>query len=68
MGFRITGLPADTFEHWFAMDDTELARHDAVRRVADANPGFPCRISLTDAAIGEEVLLILIDSAKPVGV
>ncbi len=58
MTFRISGLPAEPFERWFAMDDAELARAGAVRRVADSNPGFPCRISLTDAAIGDEVLLI----------
>ena len=58
MSFRISGLPSAPFEHWFTLDDTDLRRHGAVRRIADASPGFPCRISLTDAAIGDEVLLI----------
>ncbi len=58
MSFRITGLDAASFEHYFTMDDTNLAHAGAVRRVADSNPGFPCRISLTDAEIGDEVLLI----------
>jgi hypothetical protein len=58
MSFRISGLPSAPFEHWFTLDDADLKQHGAVRRVADANPGFPCRISLTDAAIGDEVLLI----------
>ena len=40
------------------MDDTDLAQVGAVRRIADSKPGFPCRISLTDADIGDEVLLI----------
>ncbi len=26
--------------------------------IADAHPGFPCRISLEDASIGEEVILL----------
>jgi hypothetical protein len=58
MTFRISGLAAEPFEHYFTMDDTDLARAGAVRRVADSKPGFPCRISLTDADVGEEVLLI----------
>jgi Protein of unknown function (DUF1203) len=58
MTFRISGLPADAFDYWFTLDHAELAQAGAARRVADSNPGFPCRISLTDAAVGEEVLLI----------
>jgi len=58
MTFRISGLPAESFEHWFALDDAALARAGALRRIADSHPGYPCRISLTDAAIGDEVLLI----------
>src|SRR5689334_25366469 len=55
MSFRITGLPAENFDHLFALSDTELAAHGAVRRKA---PGaVPCRISLTDAAPGDEVIL-----------
>ena len=58
MSFRITGLRSADFSHWFAMSDAELAQHHAVRRVAASKPGFPCRISLTDAEVGEEVLLV----------
>jgi hypothetical protein len=58
MSFRISGLAAEPFEHYFTMDDTDLAQVGAVRRIADSKPGFPCRISLTDAEIGDEVLLI----------
>jgi len=58
MTFRITGLPATEFQHWFALSDAELAQRHAVRRTADRKPGFPCRISLTDAEIGDDVLLI----------
>ena len=55
MSFRITGLPAESFDHLFAMSDAELAAHGAVRRNA---PGaVPCRVSLTDATPGEEVIL-----------
>jgi len=55
MSFRITGLPAENFDHLFAMSEAELAAQGAVRRKA---PGaVPCRISLTDATPGEDVIL-----------
>ena len=57
MGFRITGLPAEPFAGLFSLSDQELATHGAVRRVVDAKPGYPCRISLTDAEPGQEVIL-----------
>jgi hypothetical protein len=57
MAFRITGLPAEPFQPLFAMSDAELAARGAVRRITGAKPGFPCRISLTDAELGEEVIL-----------
>jgi hypothetical protein len=56
--FRITGLPAEPFTKLFTLSDAELAAHNAVRRIADARPGFPCRISLTDAEPGDEVILV----------
>ena len=58
MSYRITGLPAEPFTPLFVMSDEELAAHNAIRRVADAKPGFPCRVSLTDAEPGEEVILV----------
>jgi hypothetical protein len=56
MGFRITGLPAEKFSHLFALPDTELAAHGAVRTIADGPR--PCRISLTDATPGDELILV----------
>ena len=58
MGFRITGLPAETFRHLFELSDEELRAHRAVRSTVDRENAYPCRISLTDAAPGEEVLLV----------
>jgi hypothetical protein len=59
MSFRIIGLPADKFAPFFAMSDAELAEHGAVRRIADARePGYPCRISLTDSRPGDELILV----------
>ena len=58
MSFRIRGLAAEPFQHLFALPDAALASRGAVRRVADVNSPYPCRISLTDAAPGDEVLLV----------
>src|SRR5262245_28426759 len=59
MSFRIKGLPAEHFDHLFALSDEELAEHHAVRRIADdRRPGYPCRVSLTDSKPGDELLLI----------
>src|SRR5215472_11820768 len=56
MNFRIRGLEAAQFSHLFALSDAELAAHGAVRKIADG-PN-PCRVSLTDATPGEEVILV----------
>jgi hypothetical protein len=57
--FRITGLPAESFTHLFALSDAQLAWHGAVRRIADARmPGYPCRVSLCDSEPGDELLLV----------
>jgi hypothetical protein len=56
MNFRIRGLEAGQFSHLFALSDAELATHGAVRKIADG-PN-PCRVSLTDAVPGEEVILV----------
>src|ERR1041384_5107138 len=56
MSFRITGLPAENFDHLFALDDAELAALGAVRRTAE-HPA-PCRVSLTGAAPGYQVILV----------
>src|ERR1700674_3596609 len=59
MSFRIRGLPAKQFSHLFALSDEELAKHHAVRRTADdRNPGYPCRVSLTDSKPGDELVLV----------
>jgi len=57
MSFRIRGLPAQEFTNLFAMTDVDLAERGAMRVVADGT-GHPCRISLTDAAPGQPVVLL----------
>jgi len=56
MNFRIRGLEAEQFAHLFALSDAELAAHGALRKMADGPS--PCRISLTDATPGDEVILV----------
>src|ERR1043166_10225593 len=56
MSFRITGLPAKDFTALFALSDAELAARGAVRRTADGP--YPCRVSLTDASPGDELILV----------
>ena len=58
MAYRIEGLAAEAFESLFGMMDGELAALNAVRVVADSRSGYPCRISLADAAPGEELVLL----------
>jgi len=58
MDFQVSGLPLAEFQPLFALSDAELAQRNIVRRVADEHPGFPCRVSLRDADIGERLLLL----------
>jgi hypothetical protein len=56
MSFRITGLPAERFADLFALSDHELKARNVIRRTAAHNA--PCRVSLTDAEPGQEILLV----------
>jgi hypothetical protein len=58
MGFQISALNLDQFAHLFGMDDKALAKQGVERMVVDSNPGYPCRVSLQDAEVGETVLLM----------
>jgi len=57
MTYRIEGLAPEAFESLFSMTDGELAARNAVRVTADSPTGYPCRVSLEDAAPGEELVL-----------
>lgn len=58
MPFRVSPLDIEPFEPLFGLSDTELAAAGAVRMEAGAKPGFPCRLTLEDAEVGESVLLV----------
>jgi hypothetical protein len=56
--FRVSGIPANVADEFRHLSDDDLKNHNVVRSIADKKPGFPCRISLQDAEIGEPVLLL----------
>ena len=58
MTYRIEGLSPEAFESLFGMNDGELAERGARRVFAKSSRGFPCRVSLEDAAEGEELILL----------
>jgi len=55
--FRIVGLASAQFESLYSLNEKELSKKGAQRLRVDAKPGFPCRVSLADAEIGEQVIL-----------
>ena len=57
MSYRIRGLDPAPYRPLFGLPDDELAERGIVRMTVDS-PTFPCRVSLTDRAIGETVLLL----------
>ena len=59
--FQITALNYDDYAYLFDLNDEELAESNAVRQIVSENPGFPCRVSLQDGRIGEEVILFTFD-------
>jgi hypothetical protein len=56
--FQLVGIPYESFAPLFALTDSELSKIDAQRMLARSRPGYPCRVSLADAEIGEELLLL----------
>lgn len=56
MTFRIRGLDPDQFAPLFDASEDTLKRQRARREIAGEGR-FPCRVSLEDAAEGEEMLL-----------
>ena len=55
--YRVKGLDPTPFKQLFGLSDEDLAERGIVRMTVDS-PTFPCRVSLTDRAIGETVLLL----------
>jgi hypothetical protein len=58
MTYRITGLEPAPFRPLFALSDEDLATCGMRRITVTEKPSFPCRISLVDREIGEEIILL----------
>jgi hypothetical protein len=57
MTYRITGLDPAPYKPLFDLTDGELTTRGIVRMTV-SDPTFPCRVSLVDRPIGEQVLLL----------
>jgi hypothetical protein len=57
MTYRIRGLDPAPYKPLFQLSDDALARRGIVRMTV-TDPTFPCRVSLVDRPIGEQVLLL----------
>ena len=59
--FLVKPLPAEDFRSLLELSDADLARQNACWMIADSDPGYPCRVSLKDAKVGERVLALSYD-------
>jgi len=64
MNFLIKALDHKLFEPLFKLSDENLSKIGGLKMIVDDKPGFPCRVSLEDANIGEEVILIPFEHHK----
>jgi len=58
MAFRFRGLALNGFQTFIGAPEQLLAQHGVRRLLADAKPGYPCRVTLEDAEPGEKLLLL----------
>jgi hypothetical protein len=58
MTYQIHGLSPEPFRHLYGLTDVELAAKGVIRMPVTNRPGFPCRITLEDAEVGSQVLLL----------
>jgi len=58
MSYQLNGLNPEQFAPLFDLDEAALAARGMRWLHADQPVGYPCRISLADAAVGEPVLLL----------
>jgi len=56
--FQINALSSEQFAEYFSFSKEQLSEIGARIIEVDSNPGTPCRVSLSDAEIGEKVLAI----------
>ncbi len=58
INFQIYALNNNNFTYLFSLPDTELRKLNAKKITVDEYPGYPCRVSLEDAKIGEAIIAL----------
>ncbi len=58
INFQIQALRNTDFSHLFNLSDKELKKINAFKITVVEHPGYPCRISLEDAKIGETIIAL----------
>lgn len=58
MSFKLKSLDAAEFDKLFQLSNLALEKMGGQKMIVDSQPGYPCRVSLQDAEIGEEVILL----------
>ncbi len=56
--FLIHALNHDDFNHLFSFSDKQLQRINAKKIIVNEHPGYPCRVSLKDALVGETIIAL----------
>ncbi len=56
--FQVKAIRGGEFDRLFTLDKPALEEMGAIRMTVDKQPGFPCRVSLEEAEVGEEVMLL----------
>ena len=56
--FQISSLPSSRFQHLFGLSEDELRAQGVIASTAKSKPGYPCRVTLTDAEPGTRMLLL----------
>ena len=55
--FQVIGIDKSEFNYLFQLNEEQLNNLSAIRSMAKNKPGYPCRVSLEDVEVGEEVIL-----------
>jgi len=63
INFKISAIE-NIYNPLFKLTSEELSERNIVKMLVDEKPGYPCRVTLEDAEIGEEVLLLPLEHHK----
>ncbi|MBL4659634.1 MAG: DUF1203 domain-containing protein [Alcanivoracaceae bacterium] len=54
--FQIKAIKHNEVQHLFSLTNDELSKYNAKRILVNEKPGYPCRVSLKEANIGETII------------